>query len=67
MTAAVGAVAMLRRLLGMIRHHIPGVRILVRLDGGFAHPTLLQFFEEIRHDEMVHRDEFKTALAKLGS
>jgi len=24
-------------------------------------------FEEIRHDEMVHRDAFKTALAKLGS
>ena len=24
-------------------------------------------FEEIRHDEMVHQDEFKTALAKLGS
>ena len=24
-------------------------------------------FEEIRHDEMSHRDAFKTALAKLGS
>ncbi len=24
-------------------------------------------FEEIRHDEMGHRDAFKTALAKLGS
>ena len=44
-TAAVGAVAMLRRLLGMIRHHIPGVRIRVRLDGGFAHPALLQFLD----------------------
>src|SRR5207253_8170133 len=38
-TAAVGAVAMLRRLVGMIRHHLPGVRIRVRLDGGFAHPA----------------------------
>jgi hypothetical protein len=36
---------MLRRLLGMIRHHIPGVRIRVRLDGGFAHPALLEFLD----------------------
>ena len=41
--AAVGAVAMLRRLVRMIRHHLPGVRIRVRLDGGFAHPAVLEF------------------------
>src|SRR5205807_2301616 len=44
-TAAVGAVAMLRRLVGMIRHHLPGVRIRVRLDGGFAHPAVLEFLD----------------------
>src|SRR5882762_6779112 len=44
-TAAVGAVAMLRRLVRMIRHHIPGVQIRIRLDGGFAHPAVLQFLD----------------------
>ena len=44
-TAAVGAVAMLRRLVGMIRLHLPGVRIRVRLDGGFAHPAVLEFLD----------------------
>ncbi len=44
-TAAVGAVAMLRRLVRMIRHHIPGVQIRVRLDGGFAHPAVLEFLD----------------------
>src|SRR5580658_9137933 len=43
--AAVGAVALLRRLLRMIRHHLPGVQIRVRLDGGFAHPALLDFLD----------------------
>ena len=43
--AAVGAVALLRRLVRMIRHHIPGVRIRVRLDGGFAHPAVLEFLD----------------------
>ena len=44
-TAAVGAVGILRRLLLLIRHFLPGVRIRVRLDGGFAHPDLLDFLE----------------------
>src|ERR1035437_1917296 len=44
-TAAVGAVGILRRLLLLIRHFLPGVRIRVRLDGGFAHPQLLAFLE----------------------
>jgi hypothetical protein len=44
-TAAVGAIAMLRRLVGMIRLHLPGVRIRVRLDGGFAHPAVLEFLD----------------------
>jgi len=43
--AAVGAVAMLRRLVRMIRRHLPGVQIRVRLDGGFAHPAVLEFLD----------------------
>jgi hypothetical protein len=43
--AAVGAVAILRRLVSMIRHHLPGVQIRVRLDGGFAHPAVLEFLD----------------------
>ena len=44
-TAAAGAVAILRRLVRMIRHHLPAVQIRVRLDGGFAHPAVLAFLD----------------------
>jgi hypothetical protein len=44
-TAAVGAVGLLRRLVRMIRGYFPGVTIRVRLDGGFAHPTVLDFLD----------------------
>jgi DDE family transposase len=44
-TAARGAVAILRRLLAMIRHSLPQVRIRVRLDGGFANPEVLAFLD----------------------
>jgi hypothetical protein len=44
-TAAVGAVGILRRLIWLIRHYLPGVRIRVRLDGGFAHPEVLDFLD----------------------
>jgi hypothetical protein len=44
-TAAVGAVGILRRLLLMIRHFVPGARIRVRLDGGFAHPEVLALLD----------------------
>jgi hypothetical protein len=44
-TAPVGAVGILRRLLMMVRQFFPGVRIRVRLDGGFAHPALLDFLD----------------------
>src|ERR1700688_4203122 len=44
-TAAKGAVAIVQRLVKMIRRHIPGVRIRVRLDGGFAHPAVLEFLD----------------------
>ena len=44
-TAHVGAVGILRRLLLMVRSFFPTVRIRVRLDGGFAHPDLLDFLD----------------------
>jgi len=44
-TAAVGAVGLLRRLVGMIHCYFPGVIIRVRLDGGFAHPAVLDFLD----------------------
>jgi hypothetical protein len=40
-TAAVGAVGLPQRLIKIIRGCLPGVRIRVRLDGGFAHPAVL--------------------------
>jgi Transposase DDE domain group 1 len=44
-TAAVGAIGILRRLIWLIRYFLPGVRIRVRLDGGFAHPDVLDFLD----------------------
>jgi hypothetical protein len=44
-TAAVGAVGLLRRLIQIIRGCFPGVTLRVRLDGGFAHPAVLEFLE----------------------
>ena len=44
-TAAVCAVGLLRRLIRIIRGCFPGVTIRVRLDGGFAHPAVLEFLE----------------------
>jgi hypothetical protein len=40
-TAAVGAGGILRRLIARLRYFLPGVRIRVRRDGGFAHPEVL--------------------------
>jgi hypothetical protein len=44
-TAAAGAVGILRRLMALIRHTFPKARIRVRLDDGFANPELLEFLE----------------------
>ncbi|HEX2714260.1 MAG TPA: IS1380 family transposase [Candidatus Acidoferrales bacterium] len=52
-TASVGAVGLLRRLVGMIRCYFPGVTIRVRLDGGFAHPAVLDFLDAQPHLEYV--------------
>ena len=52
-TAAVGAVGILRRLIGLIRYFLPGVRIRVRLDGGFAHPEVLDLLDAESNLEYV--------------
>ena len=44
-TAAAGAVGILRRLMSVIRSSFSKVRIRVRLDGGFANPQLLAFLD----------------------
>jgi hypothetical protein len=44
-SAALGAVGILRRLIGMVRYLFPRVPIRVRLDGGFAHPELFDFLD----------------------
>ena len=44
-TAAAGAVGILRRLMTLIRNSFSKVRIRVRLDGGFANPELLAFLD----------------------
>lgn len=42
---SVGAVGMLRRIIRCLRAAFADVRILVRLDGGFASPGLLEFLD----------------------
>jgi hypothetical protein len=44
-TAAAGAVRILRRLMALIRNSFSKARIRVRLDGGFANPELLAFLD----------------------
>jgi hypothetical protein len=44
-TAAAGAVGILRRLMALIRGSFAQVRIRVRLDGGFANPEVLAFLD----------------------
>jgi len=44
-TAPAGAEGILRRQLMIVREFFPGVRIRIRLDGGFAHPALLDFLD----------------------
>jgi hypothetical protein len=52
-TAACGAVGILRRLLLMVRYFLPKVRIRVRLDGGFAHPAVLALLDREPNLEYV--------------
>jgi len=44
--ASYGAIAILRRVIKRLRAAFRGVKIRVRLDGGFAAPEVLEFLEE---------------------
>ena len=48
-----GALAMLSRLLERLQERFPNARILVRLDGGFAGPEMLEFLDEVCVDYVV--------------
>jgi len=43
-----GTLALLKRLLRRLQERFPGVRILVRLDGGYAEPGLFEFLDEVQ-------------------
>lgn len=50
---ATGADSLLKRLIALLRHAFPGVRLRVRLDGGFADPTLLEDLDTLRVEYVV--------------
>lgn len=50
---ATGAHDVLKRLIVLVREAFPGVRVRVRLDGGFAHPTLLANLDTWRVEYVV--------------
>ena len=50
---ATGADSLLKRLIPLLRHAFPGVRLRVRLDGGFADPTLLDDLDTLRVEYVV--------------
>ena len=51
--AALGAAGILWRIVKRIRRFFPGAKIRIRLDGGFAHPDLLERFEAAPDVEYV--------------
>ena len=51
--ATTGAHDLLKRLIVVLREAFPGVRLRVRLDGGFAHPTLLANLDTWRVEYVV--------------
>lgn len=48
-----GALPLLKRILQRLQQRCPGVRILVRLDGGYAEPNLFEFLDEVDVDYLV--------------
>jgi Transposase DDE domain group 1 len=55
-----GAIGILDRVIGQLRTSFPKARILVRLDGGFAGPVLLNYLEdEARVDYIIGMAENK--------
>jgi hypothetical protein len=54
-----GAIGILDRMIERLRAAFPKARILVRLDGGFAGPALLNFLEEAKVDYIIGMAENK--------
>jgi hypothetical protein len=52
-TAHEGAIGILDRIIALVRNAFPGVRIFVRLDGGFACPELFNYLEDEAKVEYV--------------
>lgn len=50
---SLGALMMFKRIVGRLQERFPRARILVRLDGGFAGPGLLEFLDEVQVDYVV--------------
>lgn len=50
---ALGALMMLQRIVGELQERFPRSRLLVRLDGGFASPDLLEFLDQVEVDYVV--------------
>ena len=50
---SLGALLMLKRIVGELQEHCPRARLLVRLDGGFAGPELLEFLDQVQVDYVV--------------
>jgi hypothetical protein len=48
-----GALTLLKRIVGRLQERFPRARILVRLDGGFAHPELFEFLDAVGVDYVV--------------
>ena len=57
--ARVGAIGILSRIIERVREAFPKARILVRLDGGFAGPQLLNFLDDSNVDYLVGMAENK--------
>jgi hypothetical protein len=54
-----GAIGILERLLERVRGSFPKARVLVRLDGGFAGPKMLDFLEQSQVDYIIGMAENK--------
>ena len=50
---SLGALMMLKRIVGDLQVRFPRARLFVRLDGGFAGPELLEFLDEVCVDYVV--------------
>jgi hypothetical protein len=53
----------------MIRRHIPGVQIRVRLDGGFAHPAVFEFLDaqpKLEYVVAMAKNAVLNGVAKTG-